>query len=238
MFYWIAATLAAFFVKGLCGFANTLVFQSILSFGQANSLITPVELVVGYPTNAILAFRHRDKIDYKMALPLASILVLSGIPGALLLKRLDSSLIKVIFGIIIILIGLEMFYRESHPKEIKRSKVGFLITGILAGLLCGLFGIGVILGAYISRLTGDTKALKANMGFIFFLENTCRIINYSICGIITGEVLRQVVILLPFMLLGLFLGMKSSNILDERIVKKIVIVAIVFSGIALIAMNL
>ena len=34
MFFWIIATLSAFFVKGLCGFANTLVFTSILSFGS------------------------------------------------------------------------------------------------------------------------------------------------------------------------------------------------------------
>ena len=33
MIYWILATLTAFFIKGLCGFANTLVFTSILSFG-------------------------------------------------------------------------------------------------------------------------------------------------------------------------------------------------------------
>ena len=28
MIYWILATLTAFFIKGLCGFANTLVFTS------------------------------------------------------------------------------------------------------------------------------------------------------------------------------------------------------------------
>lgn len=34
---WILATLSAFFVKGLCGFANTLVFTSILGFGSSNA---------------------------------------------------------------------------------------------------------------------------------------------------------------------------------------------------------
>ena len=45
MALYIIAALAAFFVKGLCGFANTLVFQSILSFGVNNASISPVELV-------------------------------------------------------------------------------------------------------------------------------------------------------------------------------------------------
>ena len=38
MSLFILATLAAFFIKGLCGFANTLVFQSILSFGVNNAI--------------------------------------------------------------------------------------------------------------------------------------------------------------------------------------------------------
>ncbi len=32
MHWWIIATICAFFVKGLCGFANTLVFYDNLKF--------------------------------------------------------------------------------------------------------------------------------------------------------------------------------------------------------------
>ena len=47
MALWMLAAAAAYFVKGLCGFANTLVFTSILSFGSAtNANISPVDLLV------------------------------------------------------------------------------------------------------------------------------------------------------------------------------------------------
>ena len=39
MYLWIIAAFMAYFIKGLCGFANTLVFTSILSFGAANANI-------------------------------------------------------------------------------------------------------------------------------------------------------------------------------------------------------
>ena len=52
MAWFIVATLAAFFIKGLCGFANTLIFQSILSFSVNNADISPVEFVLGFPGNA------------------------------------------------------------------------------------------------------------------------------------------------------------------------------------------
>ena len=35
--YSLLLTFVAFFVKGVCGFANTLVFTSILSYGTANA---------------------------------------------------------------------------------------------------------------------------------------------------------------------------------------------------------
>ncbi len=53
MIYWIMAAFCAFFIKGLCAFANTLVFTTILSFGNNNINITPVELLLGYPSNLI-----------------------------------------------------------------------------------------------------------------------------------------------------------------------------------------
>lgn len=61
MILWIIAAICAFFIKGLCGFANTLVFTSILSFGVNNASISPVELLLGYPGNLLLAWKERKK---------------------------------------------------------------------------------------------------------------------------------------------------------------------------------
>lgn len=36
MYLWFFAAIIAYFVKGLCGFASTLVFTSVLSFGTVN----------------------------------------------------------------------------------------------------------------------------------------------------------------------------------------------------------
>lgn len=42
----IIAAIAAYFIKGLCGFANTLVFTSILSFCASNANISPIDLLL------------------------------------------------------------------------------------------------------------------------------------------------------------------------------------------------
>lgn len=73
---------------------------------------------------------------------------------------------------------------------------------------------------------------------VFVVENTIRIILYVATGILTLSVLKQVVILIPFMLAAVFLGMKSSSVLNEKIIKKIVIVLLILSGIVLIINNI
>ena len=238
MIFWIIATLFAFYVKGLCGFANTLVFTSILSFGTANINISPVELILGYPTNLIISIKERKAITPRIVIPLAIMVIIGSLGGALFLKNADTTLIKIIFGVLVILVGIEMLLRELSQKKPKNSKVLLTIIGILSGFLCGLYGVGALLGAYIGRTTDDLKSFKANICTVFIIENTFRVILYLFYGIITMESIKRALILSPFMLIGLGAGMLSAGRISEKIVKRIVIILLIVSGIALILANL
>ncbi|WP_029319162.1 sulfite exporter TauE/SafE family protein [Butyrivibrio sp. AE3004] len=238
MIFWIIATICAFYIKGLCGFANTLVFTSILSFGAANINISPVELVLGYPTNLIISWKERKSIDWKICLPLAVMVIIGSLGGVIFLKNVDITVVKIIFGVLVILVGLEMFFREKAAKKEKQSKILLTVIGVLSGFLCGLYGVGALLGAYIGRTTDNAKAFKANICIVFIIENSFRIILYSIYGIITVAALKKALFLVPFMLMGLGAGMASSKKIDDSIIKKIVIVMLIISGTALILTNI
>ena len=234
MIIWIIATLCAFFVKGLCGFANTLVFTSILSFGTANINISPVELLLGYLTNIIISWKERRSINPRICIPL-SIMVLAGsLAGILFLKNAGTTIIKVVCGIVIVLMGIEMLVRDLADKKGKGSKALLALIGVVSGILCGIYGIGALLGAYIGRVTEDTKAFKANICLVFIIENTFRIICYWIFGILTLTSLKRALMLTPFMLIGLGAGMLSSGFINEKLAKGIVVVMLIVSGTALI----
>lgn len=237
MIIWIIATLLAFFIKGLTGFANTLVFTSVLGFGNNNVNISPVELVLGYPSNFILAFTNRKKLNKKIWVPLAAFVILGSIPGAFLLKNINAQYIKIVFGVLVVLVGVEMLLRESGKLKLKESKILIVVIGVLSGVFCGLFGVGALLAAYVGRFTKSSDEFKANMCTVFAIENTFRIILYSVIGVITLETLKQSVILMPFMLIAVLLGMLLSKKLNDRIVKLLVVIMLIISGIALIVMN-
>ena len=116
---WIFATFTSYIIKGLCGFANTMVFTAMLSF----------------PANAILTWKNRKSLDPKVFIPLSAMVLAGSIPGSFLLKNVDASAIKAVFGVMIIVLGIEMFLRERHPGKMKNSKIVLAIIGVIAGVL-------------------------------------------------------------------------------------------------------
>ena len=234
MVIWFLAACLAFFVKGLCGFANTLVFTSVLNFSHSNAAITPVGLLLGYPTNAIIAWKERSGIRWRMCLPLCLLLLAGSIPGALFLKNADSTLIKAAFGVVIIVIGIENLLREFCPGKAKQSGTALVLIGLLSGILCGLYGVGALLGAYLSRVTEDSRSFKANLCIVFLADNTFRILLYAFSGLLTADACMHALMLSPAMLLGLFLGMRCARVLDERIAKRFVSAALIVSGAVLL----
>ena len=57
---------------------------------------------------------------------------------------------------------------------------------------------------------------------------------YTATGILTPVALKQAALLFLVMLAGLFAGMKSSSLLDEKAVKTLVIFMLILSGAALV----
>ena len=238
MYLWFLAAAVAYFIKGLCGFANTLVFTSILSFGAVNANISPIDLLLGYPSNLILTWKNRKSLDPKVYLPLSALVLAGSIPGALLLKSVDARAIKIVFGVVVILLGLEMLSREYSKRTLRSSRLMLAVIGVTAGVLCGLFGVGALLAAYISRVTEGGDAFKANISAVFIVDNAFRMVLYSVLHLLTFQTVKTALLLIPFALLGLFLGMRSSRRLNEASVRKLTAVLLVLSGVSLILTNL
>lgn len=238
MYLWIIATIIAYFIKGLCGFANTLVFTSILSFGTSNANISPIDLLLGYPSNLIMTWKNRKSLNIKVYLPLAVLVLAGSIPGAFWLKNVDVRIIKLVFGFVVAVLGVEMLLREYSRQSRPSSKIVLAIIGMLAGVLCGLFGVGALLAAYVNRVTDDGSSFKANISAVFIVENTFRIVLYSGLGLLTLDTLKYAMTLMLFALIGLLAGIKCSSLMDEKLIKKIISIFLVLSGILLILKNL
>ncbi len=234
----IAAALAAYIVKGMCGFANTLVFSTALSFAGSNANISPIEGILGLPSNFYLAFKHRKEIKYKNCIPLILILVAGLIPGAFLLKYVNVDVIKIIFGFFVLYLSVDMFIGEYRTRIKKPHKATLAIIAVLSGILCGLFGIGAMLASYFGKTTQNTKAFKGNLCFVFTVENICRLILYTAMSIVNLEILKTALMLMPVMIIGFGIGLYFSKKINEKLAKKFIIIMLGLSAISLIVTSI
>jgi uncharacterized protein len=236
MFIWMLATFVAYFVKGICGFASTMVFTSIASLGHAaNVLITPTDLLLGTPTNIIMIVKHRQLLRIKLILPLFLTVMLGSIPGVFFLRNIDAQLAKAFFGVLIILLSVYSLLgdRIAPQHHLKNSKPVLYIIGILSGIVTGLYGVGALLAAYFSHIEKDPRVFKGNICAVFLAEDIFRLIMYIATGIITADVLKSALLLMPFMIIGMIAGLKCSSKLNDKRLNLIINLFLILSSIIL-----
>lgn len=225
------STLFAYFTKSITGFGNTLVMGSLFSFVVSNRLTTPVDLIFSIPTNTYLVWRERKSLSLKVVIPLSLMLLAGIIPGTLLLKVGSDWILKSILGIVVVGMAFEMLTRNSNKNVQKKTNPVFLIViGVLSGILAGLYGIGALLVAYISRTTDNKSEFRANLCCVFLVDNVFRLILYLFTGILSKEILLMVLYLSPAVFLGMLIGVKVDSNMKEETVKKSVIALLMISG--------
>lgn len=231
------AIIIAYTVKGLTGFANTLVFSTIMSFSSVNIInITPIELILGTPSNIFIAVRERRGFRWRVVVPLATLMVIGCIPGTLLLRFGNPALIKMLFGIGVTLVGLQTLLTDR--LNLKPNKYALCAIGIIAGVMCGMYGIGALLVAYVTKTTKTPEEFRANVCFVFILVDIFRAILYISTGIFTAEIFMWTLKLAPFMIIGMAIGTFLSKKLNAALVKKIIMIMLVLSGVSLMVTNL
>lgn len=236
--YIIIVTLLSFILKGITGFGNTLIMASLLSFVISPKIITPIDLLLGLPINLFLVLKERDNLNFKIVIPLSLLLLFGAIPGSMVLKYVNDNILKSILGLVIIFIGVEMFIRKNKTtNKTKKNPLVLAIIGIFSGLIAGVFGIGAFLVAYIQRTTDNHSQFRVNLCFVFLVENVFRFITYYITGIFNSRVFYYSIILYPVVIIGLLIGFKLSDRMEEEIIQRLVILFLIISGSLLFLRN-
>lgn len=185
--------------------------------------------------NALIAWRDRKNACFRIWGPLALMVLAGDIPGALLLKYGDVHILKIGFGVLVILLALDMLLqREKKPI----GKVPSILLGIVAGLVCGMYGVGALAAAYVSRATDSNESYRGSLCIVFTLDNLFRIALYFATGILNLEIAARALQLLPMMLIGLTAGIWTVKKVSPDWIRRAVILALIVSGAALIINNI
>ena len=229
--YYAISVCVACVVKGLAGFGDPLISTPLLSLWLPNSIITPGLCPVSPILNTKMVWENRAHFSAKVVLPISVFVLLGVIPGTLLLKFGSPAALKMLLGFLIIGLGIEMLTREvapnKKPNPVIRSAVSFC-----SGFTAGLFGINLLFLAYLERVSVKREEFRANVCFVFFLENIFRVVVYLVQGMFTKESLLLSVVALPAAVLGMKLGGALDRRLNDKLSRKCIIYVFILGGVS------
>ena len=229
--YVFISTCLAFTVKGLVGFGDPLIFTPLLSVYLPNSLITPTFAPVSPFLNVSLVWRNRKFFNPKIVIPIAAFNMLGIIPGTLLLKFGSPQWLKLLAGLVIAALGVEMLTRKQAAAG-KQNPVIRSLAAFFSGMMAALFGMNNLFIAYMERYTTSREEFRANACFVLFVENLFRLVMFTSQGLFTGESLRHTAIVFPAAVLGMVIGSVLDKRVSDKLSRKFLIYVFILGGIS------
>ena len=117
LLYAFFCCLIAFILKGIAGFGDPLVSNPLLSVLLPNRTISPSLLPVSFFLNLRIVVRNRDRFDKHIVLPITFFVLTGTIPGTLLLKYGSPTVLKLLLGLLITGLGIEMLSRNAGEGD-------------------------------------------------------------------------------------------------------------------------
>jgi uncharacterized protein len=223
------------FSSGLAGFAMGFVVSGIWLH-----ILTPVQtttLIVGYGllTQGYGVWKLRHALAWKTLAPFI-IGGTIGVPiGTTLLTYVDPIYLRSAIGLLLVIYGTygltQPMLKPAPDKTSADAAVG-LVNGVLAGLT-GLPGFVITIWCQLRGWTKDLQ--RAVFQPVMLAAIIINVVSLSFAGAFTSDIVKLYLLGLPAMLAGIWVGFKLYGKLDDIAFRKLMLLLLLVSGLALIA---
>lgn len=230
----LTATYFGGLTSGLSGFAMGLVVSGVwlhvLSPQQSALLI----VLCGLVTQGSGIWRVRHAINWWGVWPYI-VGGAVGIPaGIALVTTVDPGAIRFSIGVLLLAYSLYSLIRPAF-KPPKPSFPADLGVGVVNGLIGGLTGLGGVAVTVWCQLRGGKKdELRAIFQPVLFATFVMTAIAFALAGTFTMETLKLYALALPVLIAGIWSGFGLYGKLDDTGFRKVILVLLLASGVALI----
>lgn len=230
---WVTITVA-YIIFGITAFGTALIASSILAFFiPVNKIIPLLALLDCFAavTNVLRDRLNADKTELKRLVPL---MIIGSLVGAGILFYTRPDILLPILGIFVVCYAI---YNLSglKPHSTYSAKAVFPF-GFIGGIFSALFGSGgFIYAIYLSGRIKDKNTIRVTQSTLIGLSTFTRVVIFFIAGIyLEIYFLGMVLLLIPGMLLGVFIGRHITLKLSKEQFLKIINIVILLSGLSLL----
>lgn len=237
-FLFAFAVTLGFAVRGGAGFGGGIVSVPILALTAPLSLVVP--LVSALNTIAALLYGSTNwrKVEWRELMRIAPYAMVGAAIGIALLAHVDSRPLKRIFGVFILAYASYMLYTAGEMPNIPRRWLTRIaaVLSVAGGAIGSLFGgaAGPVFVMYLNALKIEKDRFRATLTMLMIALGVTRIIGYAAVGMYNSTVLTLLVMGLPLILVGSYLGERVVRRFNQRRFNQAVGCIILVSGLLLI----
>jgi uncharacterized protein len=230
----LVATFAGALVAGLSGFAFALVAASIWLYILTPLQTTTLIIAFGLIVQGYMVWKLRHALNWRRLWPFIAGAAI-GVPlGVAVLGWANPAYVRAGIGVFLVLYSLYALLRPSLPPVTQGGAAADAAVGFANGVLGGITGLAGILVTIWSGLRGwpkdQQRAVFQPVAVAIFAMSA---IWLGVEGAVSTDIVRLFLSGLPALLLGSWLGLKLYGRLDEAAFRKVVLMLLLASGVAL-----
>lgn len=234
--YIILLAAGASFVQRTTGFGFGIFIMTVLPFLMP-SYAEAVTLsgILSLTSSTVVMLKYLKYVSWKRILPiLAAFLVMSAL-AVFMLERIEGRTMRIILGLILILLSLYFcFFKERLQKVIKPTSGWQIGSGVISGVMGGLFGMqGPPVVLYLINSEPDKNHYMGMIQTYAVLTNVIMLVTRSCNGYLTTAVGTAYLYSITGLVVGVLAGNWAFKRLPDKLFAYIVYAYIGISGLVI-----
>jgi len=220
-------------IQGITGFGAGLVAIPLLLLIIDVKIAVPLLMLNNVLMTSYLSFTYRSILDWRKIYPL----LVGTIPGIIIgtkcLAIIDPHLVRLLLGILLISYSLYNLFAQPRPLNMP----GYIayIAGLLTGFITGLVSAGGPPVIIYTTLTDWSKdQIKATLSGFFICNATFTVIVHALSGMTTIRTLQYLVVTMPLIVLGAYLGSHLTDTINRRTYLKLIYTFLIIMGLLML----
>ena len=235
-FLFLLIILVSFTIQSLTGFGGPLIAMPLGISVTGVEIAKPVVTLCAWLSALVIAVRYRRDIDWKELFKMSGVMLVFMIAGLWLFKNVQMSYLQVIYGVIVMAIGLK---KLIFPSDKVMPKWMAAVAICIAGIMQGLFvSGGSFLVIYAVSAIPEKQKFRATLSGVWATVNIMLLVSYLLDGSFTPPVLTTAAWGLIPLAAAVVIGNVLAGKLNQKAFLKVAYLLLVVSGAVLLITNL
>ena len=228
--------LAAFTVQSLTGFGGPLIAMPLGISAVGLATAKPVVTLCAWLSAAIVALKNRKDIVLPELFKMTGTMLVFMLAGLWLFKNVQMNFLQVIYGIIVMCIGVKkLFFPSDKPMPNWVSPLASSLAGVMQGLFVSG---GSFLVIYAVGAIPEKQQFRATLSGVWALLNIFLLGSYFFDGSFTQSVISASLLSLIPLTAAVVCGSLLAGKLNQKVFLKVAYILLIVSGAVLLITNL